>query len=428
MLSRLHIKLTAICSCITGVIVLILILVCLSVSERSMRQQEQSLFLMQANSISADLKSSSTMKLDWYLRKTDNGKNLLLIEVGGRPVTLSSLIMNEEEFELMDGAKEYFLEGGDSWTAESYTSKVSQQYFEYRQSDKNFLVMVAEIQTENGIIQSHYLYHLDALGQKISFQRFCFLFVWLLSTFVLFVFSYLFTSHVLKPVVLNQKKQKQFVALASHELRSPLAVFKTGLSILKSNPSEEKTERFHALISAEVVRMERLIDELLFLSKAENKSLRLQLDSVNMKELLASIYEKYLPVAEKKQIYIHFDEGKTGECYCICDRQRIHQGIVILLDNALSYTPPDGRITLELSASRTKCFIKIIDTGSGIADSEKDKIFDQFYQADASHNNKEHIGLGLSIAREICMAHDGEIIVSDTAGGGCTFTMKLSLR
>lgn len=425
MLSRLHIKLTAICCGITGLIALIIILICLSVSQHSMEKQEQAMFLLQANTISAGLNSSGSIGLDWYLRNTDNGTNPLFIETAGGPITFSTLVMSEEELKLINDVKEYFQNHAGIQTANSYTSKISQQYFLYQQDHNNFWVMAAKIPMESGTIDYFYLYRLDVLSNNIAFQRFCFLGTWLLSILALWVFSYMFTSHVLKPVISNQKKQKQFVALASHELRSPLAVFKTGLSLLKSNPSEEKAKRFHFLMNEEVLRMERLIDDLLLLSKADHQSLDLKLESVDMNELLEEIFEKYLPIAEKELIHLDFNKSKMLKCNCTCDRQRIQQAIIILLDNALSYTPPGGGITLLLSSSKLKYFINIIDTGTGIPDSEKDKIFDRFYQADASHNNKEHIGLGLSIVREICLAHDGAIEVSDTIGGGSTFTIIL---
>ena len=432
MLSRLHIKLTAICCGITGLIALIIILICLSVSRHSMEKQEQAMFLLRANTVTTDLNTSAfntsvSIGLDWYLRNTDNGTNPLFIETAGRPITLSTLVMSEEELKLIDDVKEYYQNHGDIRNADYYTSKISQQYFLYQHGQNHFWVMAAKIPLESGTIDYFYLYRLDELRNNIAFQRFCFLGTWVLSILALWVFSYMFTSHVLKPVISNQKKQKQFVALASHELRSPLAVFKTGLSLLKSNPSEDKAKRFHFLMNEEVMRMERLIDDLLFLSKADQQSLDLKLEPVDMKELLEEIYEKYLPIAEKEMIHLEFNKSKIQKCNCICDRHRIQQTIIILLDNALSYTPSGERITLLISSSKQKYFINIIDTGPGIPDSEKDKIFDRFYQADASHNNKEHIGLGLSIVREICLAHNGAIEVSDTVGGGSTFTIILPL-
>ena len=101
---------------------------------------------------------------------------------------------------------------------------------------------------------------------------------------------------------------------------------------------------------------------------------------------------------------------------------------MILLDNALCYTPPGETILLNLFRSHSKYYIQVIDSGIGIPDIEKAKIFDRFYQSDPSHNQKKHFGLGLSIAKEICNVHGAKISVSDTKGGGSTFTVKLPLK
>ncbi|MDE7113674.1 MAG: ATP-binding protein, partial [Acetatifactor sp.] len=105
------------------------------------------------------------------------------------------------------------------------------------------------------------------------------------------------------------------------------------------------------------------------------------------------------------------------------DRDKLHQLLEILLQNALAYTGPDGIITLSLtmgSPSGHVCF-QISDNGIGIPDSEKNKIYERFYRVDSAHHSKDHFGLGLSIAKEIMELHRGQIRVTDTPGGGATF-------
>ncbi len=98
---------------------------------------------------------------------------------------------------------------------------------------------------------------------------------------------------------------------------------------------------------------------------------------------------------------------------------------MILLDNALSYTPAGGSVDLALFRSRNRYCIQVADTGTGISDADKKKIFDRFYRSSASRSSKEHFGLGLSIAGEICKIHRAKILVTDTKGGGSTFTLRL---
>ncbi len=101
---------------------------------------------------------------------------------------------------------------------------------------------------------------------------------------------------------------------------------------------------------------------------------------------------------------------------------------MILLDNALHYTPSGQKVAVRLYQQRARCYIQVIDTGIGIPDGEKEKIFDKFYQVSSSRSDKGHFGLGLAIAKEICGSHGGKLSVSDTPGGGSTFTVRLPAK
>ena len=96
-----------------------------------------------------------------------------------------------------------------------------------------------------------------------------------------------------------------------------------------------------------------------------------------------------------------------------------------MANNAISYTPEGGHIYVSLAWKKGKFLISVADTGAGIPDSEKDKVFDRFYRSEKSRSQKGHFGLGLAIAYEITKAHNGSIYVSDTPNGGATFTVIL---
>ena len=110
---------------------------------------------------------------------------------------------------------------------------------------------------------------------------------------------------------------------------------------------------------------------------------------------------------------------------CCCDPERIRQVLSILIDNAFSYTPSGGRILLGLKVMGNQLCLSVSDTGPGIPDSEKSAVFERFYRADPSRKNKSHFGLGLSIAKEIVSLHKGQLLVTDTPGGGATFQVLL---
>lgn len=111
---------------------------------------------------------------------------------------------------------------------------------------------------------------------------------------------------------------------------------------------------------------------------------------------------------------------------CLCDKERIEQVLSILLDNAISYTPSEGRISLSLETTSDKYLLQVSDNGIGIPDTEKEAVFDRFYRCDKSHKDKSHFGLGLCIAQEIIYMHKGKLRVEDTPGGGATFVVVLN--
>ena len=129
--------------------------------------------------------------------------------------------------------------------------------------------------------------------------------------------------------------------------------------------------------------------------------------------------------AAQKQIRIHVSLPDDPLPKCCCDRQRIGQALAILLDNAVSYTPPGGEIRLFAARRRGGIELIVSDNGPGIPDALRERVFERFYRADVSRSKKEHYGLGLSIAREIASLHRGKLTLRDTPGGGATFILYL---
>ena len=108
-----------------------------------------------------------------------------------------------------------------------------------------------------------------------------------------------------------------------------------------------------------------------------------------------------------------------------CDRNRIIQILSVLMDNAMSYTGQGKSIELEIFLEKKYLCFSVADHGEGIPDSEKEAVFDRFYQQDKSRNQKGHFGLGLPVGKELAKLHKGDLILKDTPGGGCTFLLKI---
>ena len=173
--------------------------------------------------------------------------------------------------------------------------------------------------------------------------------------------------------------------------------------------------------------MSRLINDMLTLSGTDSSHFTIQKTDVELDTLLLSAYEKFESLAREKEISLHISLPDALIPPCPCDQGRMEQVLSILIDNALSYTPSGGKISLSLQSSSNQLMLRVADTGMGISDSEKKAVFDRFYRCDKSHKDKNHFGLGLCIAQEIIHLHKGRLWVEDTPGGGATFVIVLGL-
>lgn len=244
----------------------------------------------------------------------------------------------------------------------------------------------------------------------------------LTGIFLLLITGKLLIDRIFKPVGQNIKNQKEFISYASHELKAPLAI------IQASNSSSERTSAdAQTAIANACERMNRLISDMLLLASTENADMPLCLTSVEVSTMLIKVYETYLPLCRETHHILKLDLPDELLPEIIIDETRIIQVLSILISNAISYSPSGSTITLSVDtknvnvpAKRTLC-IKVIDHGIGIPDTEKKRIFDRFYRVDKSHKDKQHYGLGLSIAQNIMLLHKGTLEVKDTEGGGSTF-------
>lgn len=245
---------------------------------------------------------------------------------------------------------------------------------------------------------------------------------------LLFIFSWYFTKRMIIPLENNQKEQLIFTASASHELRSPLTVLRSGIEVLRQTKDPRERNHFLDLMYEESTHMQNLINSLLLLANADSRHMPLNMENCQPDSLLINIYEKYESIAIKKQIAlsINLPEEFLPDCYC--SREKITQAFSILMNNALSYTPSGGKICISLKFTKPYLVFSFSDTGCGIPDSEKNLIFKRFYRSEQSHTDKEHFGLGLCIAKEIVNAHKGKIWVEDNGSStGSCFYVKLPI-
>ncbi len=427
MLKKIRIRLTFFCSLVIGAILLVMMFFCLAVSENGISSKNYSDFQTNSSTLLSYINSQSVFSLSWLAQMEANYQMVIDILDGETPLFYNRLHLHENYSQLLQlardtAAEEYHL------NAESISSSqilIQQQAFRiYDNRRVEYYVVVAFVPKEDGYLDIVLLSPANLSAPQILRQRILFLIGALIPWIILTVLAWFFIRRMLRPIEENHKKQTQFIASASHELRSPLTVMLSSLSAARV-ASRKEQERFFDHIESEGKRMTVLIRDMLMLTNSDNHSWNMRPLPVEMDTLLLDTYEKYEALAKEKGLRLEVSLPDSPLPSCLCDRERIAQTLSILIDNALAYTPYGGRIELRLTAAPASCTLAVADDGPGIPDEEKTKIFDRFYRGDSSHCAKEHFGLGLCIAREIVLLHKGSIRVEDHPGGGCVFLVTL---
>lgn len=295
---------------------------------------------------------------------------------------------------------------------------------------KNYDCIFCEIVTGYGITYGLFIVkESDSFASLLLPELKFYICIWLgVFLFIIFL-SWILTRITVKPTEAAIQSQKDFIAAVSHECKAPLAAILSSAEMIAAIPDTPDTVKDHIhVIDLEVSRMSRLIGDLLLLSSIDAGNWSFRMEEINIDTLLINLYTKYEQICKKKNILLQLNI--PDECYppFYSDEDRLNQIISIFLDNAVSYSPSESEISLNASAGKNELIITIIDHGIGISDKDKPFIFNRFFQCDKSRTQREHFGLGLSIANELVNKLDGKIQLFDTAGGGCTFKIFFPLR
>ncbi|WP_096893558.1 heavy metal sensor histidine kinase [Candidatus Scalindua japonica] len=220
-------------------------------------------------------------------------------------------------------------------------------------------------------------------------------------------------------------KIAQFTADVSHELRTPVASLKTGIEVMLSKDrtaAEYRKLLYHSLVSLE--RITRTISDLMELSRSDSGSNILHLKSFNLGNTLKEIQRKFSPVSDTKNIVLSNKEFPEVEING--DKIMLRRVFANLLDNAIKYTSPGGRVYISLEDRNDDVIVSITDTGVGITEESLRKIFDRCFRVDTSRSGETGgSGLGLSISKNIVEFHKGRIEVRSDIGVGSTFDVIL---
>lgn len=241
------------------------------------------------------------------------------------------------------------------------------------------------------------------------------------------VASYFLARRAMIPIQAAWEKQQQFVADASHELRSPITGIHSNAELMLRHPQQTVEEQSHRIttIMKESSRMTKLISSLLTLARSDADKAELQLAPLDFSEVVEAVAEHFKPLEEINKVSLTIQVKKGIEL--VADKERLHQLIVILLDNAFKYTPEGGQIFLSCDHDDKYALVVVQDSGCGIAAEHIPHIFDRFFRGDkARSRDKGGTGLGLAIAKWIVEKHGGKISV-ESPGKGTTFQVAIPL-
>ncbi len=233
--------------------------------------------------------------------------------------------------------------------------------------------------------------------------------IFFLGELICYVISVFLSKWLVKPAETSYNKQKEFIADASHELKTPLSV------IIASTEAYEKDkdDKWLNNIKNESERMNSLIRNLLDLAKLDSDNFKIQYEIIDLSKLCEKLILTLESLMYEKDIKLEYNIDDDIRFNCNSDE--IKELITILLDNAIKHSVKDGKIIVNLSKNNDKIYLEIKNKGLPIPKGEEEKIFERFYRVDKSRNTSENrYGLGLAIAKSIVERHNGKISANST--------------
>jgi signal transduction histidine kinase len=223
-----------------------------------------------------------------------------------------------------------------------------------------------------------------------------------------------------------EKLRRDFVANISHELRTPVTAIRGSLEALCDGvvTKSRMVEDYHRQMLSESIYLERLVSDLLDLARLQNPDFTMEMSEVSLKDITQDAVRSIRSVAEEKSIEVQFScDDKSFIVFG--DYGRLRQILLILLDNAIKFSPAGGVVEVVLTEAPDKITLSVRDQGPGIAAEDLPYIFERFYKQ-RSETNKNGTGLGLAIAKQIADRHSAVLKAINRSGAGCEFILSIS--
>lgn len=434
MIRNLRIRLTLLFTILSSLLLLAALLVTWRFSASQYTENKAAAYNTCFHFIADHIASGAVLRDSWLSQQERENGCIIYIEDGNAPLQFSGAWTPDTPRDaLIELAKKESLPVGD------------EVFFTIQGEQKDIYQSVSSSITMKNAADLDHTVHLwilfahNPVLKHIRLLTTIHFLLWLGGSVVLLLISYLLVRIATRTTEESLRQQNAFIAAASHELRSPLTVMKANLCAIREiswvpdqeNEEDRSSRSTASLLTTtenEVTRMQHLTDDLLLLAGSDANILTANLQPVPLDTLLIETYETFLPLARQLQHPFEIILPDQELPSIMADRERIRQLLGIFINNAFAYSGKNTPVELSACQTRGSVVLSVADHGKGIPDEEKKLIFRRFYRSDKSRTDKSHFGLGLSVAQEIAHAHNASVKVSDTPGGGATFSIQFSLR
>ncbi|MCM2265848.1 MAG: two-component system sensor histidine kinase CreC [Desulfuromonadales bacterium] len=218
---------------------------------------------------------------------------------------------------------------------------------------------------------------------------------------------------------------EEYVQNLTHEIKSPLSAIRGAAELVDDRMPPDKRARFLENIHTEAARIGRIVDTMLELAALENRRMQPDMEAVDLHLLLKNVVESKQPMLLKKRLDLRLTA--TGKLIVAGNVFLLHQAVANLLQNAIDFSPENGRIELMAAADAGELVLTVADEGSGLPDYAIERVFDKFYSLQRPDTGRKSTGLGLNLVREVVKAHQGLVRLANRETGGAVATIRLPL-
>lgn len=315
-------------------------------------------------------------------------------------------------------------------TADFYTEATTAALSSSKQKGKLKLDNNHWAYTIQTIPDGYVISFLDITSQQTFLANLVYTFLLVASVMLVIIFfiSRFFANRSIQPVQEAFDKQKQFIADASHELKTPLAVINTNVDVLLVHADDtiKNQAKWLTFIKSETERMAKLTNDLLYLAQIDQANTGVMFAPFDVSEAVEQVVLTMEAVIYEQSINLSYDI--EPELTARGSIEQFKQVVMILLDNALKYTNPNGSVDITLKKRHQNIILTVTNTGEGISEEHLERVFDRFYRTDPSRSrNQRGYGLGLAIAKAIINQHNGNIYAKNIKDQKVSFFVELPL-